>query len=38
MLLDILSIALKRWNFADNLDFKGKSVGIFLKRSHFLSI
>ena len=32
------SIALKRWNFPDNLDFKGKIVAKFLLRSHFLSI
>ena len=30
--------ALKRWNFPNNLDFKGKTVAKFLIRSHFLSI
>ena len=32
------SIALKRWNFPENLDFKGKIVARFLLRSHVLSI
>ena len=32
----LLSIALKRWNFRDNLEFKGKIVVKFLRRSHFL--
>ena len=32
------SVALKRWNFPDNLDLKGKIKAIFLIRSHFLSI
>ena len=32
------SLALKRWNFPDNLDFKGKIVAKFYCRSHFLSI
>ena len=32
------SAALKRWNFAENLDFNGKIVATFLIRSHFLSI
>ena len=32
------SIALKRGNFPDNLEFKGKTVAKFLLRSHFLSI
>ena len=32
------SISLKRWNFPDNLDFKGKIVAKFLLRSHFLPI
>ena len=30
--------ALKRWNFPDNLDFKGKTVAKFLIRGHFFSI
>ena len=34
---DTLSIALKRWSFTDNLNFKGKTVVKFLIRSHFLS-
>ena len=29
---------MKRWNFPNNLDFKGKTVAKFLIRSHFLSI
>ena len=33
-----LFIALKRWNFPDNLDFKGKIAAAFLIRSHFISI
>ena len=33
-----LFIALKRWNFPDNLDFKGKIAASFLIRSHFISI
>ena len=33
-----LFIALKRWNFCDNLDFKGKIAATFLVRSHFISI
>ena len=33
-----LFIALKRWNFRDNLDFKGKIAATFLRRSHFISI
>ena len=37
-ILILLSIALKLWNFPDNLDFKGKIVTKFLIRSHFLSI
>ena len=32
------SLALKRLNFPENLDFKGKIVTKFLLRSHFLSI
>ena len=28
------SIALKRWNFPDNLDFNGKIVAKFLIKSH----
>ena len=32
------SIALKHWNFPDNLDFKGKISAIFLTRSPLLSI
>ena len=31
-------IALKRWNFPGNLDFKGKIGATFLIRSHYLSI
>ena len=31
-------ILLKRWNFPNNLDFKGKIEAKFLIRSHFLSI
>ena len=35
----LLSIALKRWNFVDNLDLKGKIAAKFFIRSHlFLSI
>ena len=34
----LLFISLKRWNFPDNFDFKGKIEATFLKRSHFLSI
>ena len=34
----LLFIALKRWNFPDNLDFKGKIGATFLIRSRFLSI
>ena len=34
----LLFIALKRWTFPDNLDFKGKVGAIFLIRSHFFSI
>ena len=34
----LLFIALKRWNFPDSLDFKGKITTTFLIRSHFLSI
>ena len=33
-----LFIALKRWNFPDNLDFKGKIVAKVLIKSRFLSI
>ena len=33
-----LFIALKRWNFPDNLDFKGKIGATFLIRSHSLSL
>ena len=33
-----LFIALKRWNFPDNLDFKSKTEATFLIRSHFISI
>ena len=29
---------LKRWNFLDKLDFKNKTLTIFITRSHFLSI
>ena len=32
------SIVLKRWNFPDNLNFKGKIVAKFLLRSRFFSI
>ena len=32
------SIVLKRWNFPDNLNFKGKIMTKLLIRSHFLSI
>ena len=32
------SIALKHWNFLDNLDFKGKIVAKCLFSSHFLPI
>ena len=32
------AIALKHWNFPDNLDFKGEVVEKFLLRSHFVSI
>ena len=31
-------IALKRWNFPENLDFKGKIVAKFPIRSHFLAM
>ena len=31
-------IPLERWNFPDNLIFKGKIVAKFILRSHFLSI
>ena len=34
----LLFIALKRWNFPDNLDIKGKIAATFLIRSHSLSI
>ena len=34
----LLSIALKHWNFQDNLDFKGKIAAKFLITNHFLSI
>ena len=34
---DTSIIALKRWNFPDNLDFKGKIVAKFLLRRQFLS-
>ena len=34
----LASTTLKRWNFLDNLHFKGKIVAMFLSRSHFLSI
>ena len=34
----ISSIALKRWNFPDNLDFSGKIMAKIIIRSHFLSI
>ena len=34
----LLFIALKSWNFPDNLNFKGKIGASFLIRSHFLSI
>ena len=37
-ILILPSIALKRWHFPDNLDFKGTIVTNFLIRSHFLSI
>ena len=30
-------IALERWNFPGNLDFKGKILAKFFMRSHFLS-
>ena len=33
-----LFIALKRQNFPDNLDFKGKTAAAFLIRSHCISI
>ena len=29
---------LQRWNFPDNLDFKGKAMAKFVIRSHFVSI
>ena len=32
------SIALKRWNFPDNVDFKGKIVAKFLIKSHLYSM
>ena len=32
------SIALKRWKFPENLDFKGRIVAKFLIRNHFLLI
>ena len=38
LFFSISLITLKRWNFPDNLDFKGKIVAKFLMRSHFLSI
>ena len=31
------SIALKHWNFSDNLDFRGQIVAEFLIRTHLLS-
>ena len=34
----VLSVALKRWNFPDSLDFKGKIVAKFFIWSHFPSI
>ena len=34
----LLFIALKRWNFPGDLDFKGTIAATFLIRSHFLSI
>ena len=34
----LASIALKRWNFPDNLDLKGKIMVKFLMRNNFLSI
>ena len=34
----VLSIALKRWNFSNNLDFKRKIVAKFVIWSHFPSI
>ena len=37
-ILILPSIALKRLNFPDNLDFKGRIVAIFQIRSHYLSI
>ena len=33
-----LLIALKRWNFPENLDFKGKILTKLLLRSYFLLI
>ena len=37
-ILTLPSIALKRWNFPDKLDYKGKIVAKFLIRIHFLTI
>ena len=34
----IYSIALKRWNFPDNLEFNSKIAARYFIRNHFLSI